>query len=500
MAIANADRFRVQAGPVEIRNLVAGQWCDGAGSVFERRNPARPDEVVATGVRAVDADVDRALAAATEAAVPWGRMPLAQRGAVLVAAADILDGSAAELGAELTREEGKTLPEGIGEVRRAAQILRFFAGEAQREVGELYASPRPGESISVRRRPKGVVAVITPWNFPIAIPAWKIAPALMYGNCVVWKPASQVPLLAYRLAQALEAAGLPPGVLSLVVGNGSMGEHLAVHPRVDAVTFTGSTGVGRHLIARCGELAKPIQAEMGGKNAAIVLEDAPLAEVAPMVFNAAMASTGQKCTATSRLIVQRSIAEGMAEELGRIARAWVVGDGLHPEVAMGPAVSHGARDEILQAVEHAVTAGATVLAGGEPYRGGALADGAFVPPSVLEVTDRRTPIWQDEVFGPVLALMAVDSAEEAYDVANDSAFGLSASIFTNDLRHVTEAIERLQVGVVHVNSETSGAEPHVPFGGIKQSGYGPHEQGRSAREFFTDTVTVYSRPLQGSRS
>jgi aldehyde dehydrogenase (NAD+) len=213
-----------------------------------------------------------------------------------------------------------------------------------------------------------------------------------------------------------------------------------------------------------------------------------------------MASTGQKCTATSRLIVQRSVADGIVEELRRLADGWVVGDGLKPDVKMGPAVSQSAKDDILRSVEDAVAQGATVLTGGDPYRSGALAEGAFVPPSVLEVPDANATVWREEIFGPVLALLTVDSADEAYKVANDSPFGLSASVFTNDLRHVAEAIERLEVGVVHVNSETSGAEPHVPFGGIKQSGYGPHEQGRAAREFFTDTVTVYSRPLEGGHS
>lgn len=493
-ASTTADRLEV----VQIQNLIAGQWCDGAGTVGERRNPARPDEVVATVVRATIADVDRAVDAATDAARRWARTPIAERGAILMRAAATLDAGADAIGAELTREEGKTLLEGIAEVRRAAEILRYHAGAAVRDVGELYASPRAGESISVLHRPKGVVGVITPWNFPIAIPAWKIAPALIYGNCVVWKPASQVPLLAYRLAQALEGAGMPAGVLSLVVGDGATGEHLALHAGIDAVTFTGSTGIGRHLIARCGELAKPIQAEMGGKNAAIVLDDAPVEVVAPMVFGAAMASTGQKCTATSRLIVQSGVADELTRELKRLADNWVVGDGLDPSVAMGPAVSHGARDEILEAVSGALASGAKVVAGCEPYAEGALAEGAFVPASVVEVSDGSAPIWQEEVFGPVLAMMVVDTADEAYDLTNQSVFGLSASVFTNDLRQVAEATERLDVGVLHINSETSGAEPHVPFGGVKQSGYGPHEQGRSAREFFTDTVTVYSRPLFGA--
>ncbi len=483
-------------GPVELEQFIGGLWREGGGELVHRCNPARPSEEVARLHAATEADVDEAVEGARDAHCGWTRLPLAERGAVLARAAKILDDGAASLGRELTREEGKTLPEAVGEVQRAAEILRYFAGEPHREVGELYASPRAGESIRVQHRSRGVVAAVTPWNFPIAIPTWKIAPALVHGNSVVWKPASQVPLLAVRLAQALEAGGLPRGVLSLVLGPGSIGEHLVLHRGVDAITFTGSTGVGRRLIASCGELARPIQTEMGGKNAAIVLGDAAASETARMVLAAAFGSTGQKCTATERLIVERSVAADLLDELTTQAADWLVGDGLDADVRMGPAVSHQAQADILGAIDRAKHEGSRVLVGGEPYTQEPLSEGAFVPPTIL-TAEPPAEVWREEVFGPVLAVRVVDTPDEAYAVANDSPYGLSASVFTNDLRQVTRATELLRVGILHINSETTGAEPHVPFGGTKQSGYGPHEQGRAAREFFTETVTVYERPLGG---
>lgn len=479
---------------VDVQQFIGGRWRDGGGEPTSGENPAVPGEEVVRLTTATTADADEAVRAARDAHGSWARQPLAQRGEVLVRAADVLDENAEAFGRELTREEGKTLPEGIGEVRRAAQIFRFFAGEALREVGEMYASPRAQESIWVERRPRGVVAAITPWNFPIAIPAWKLAPALVYGNTVVWKPASNVPLLAVRLTQALEAGGLPNGVLSLVMGPGHVGEHLALHDGVDAVTFTGSTGVGRRLIASCGQLARPVQTEMGGKNAAIVLRDAAVAESAQMVLSAALGSTGQKCTATERLILEKPIAADFLDELAHQVGEWSVGNGLDSGIRMGPAVSAQAQASIMGAVKRARHDGCEMLVGGEPYGHGPLSKGAFVPPTVL-MAETTAEVWREEVFGPVLAVRVVESADEALALANDSPYGLSASVFTNDLRQVQRATEALQVGLLHVNSGTTGAEPHVPFGGVKQSGYGPHEQGRSAREFFTETMTVYQRPL-----
>lgn len=481
--------------PVTVRMLLDGQWVDGGGPEAADINPARPAEQVARLRLADPGQVEAAVAAARRAAPGWADTPFHARGAILARAGDLLAERAEDIGRELTREEGKTLPEGVAEVRRAADILRFHAAEANQETGQVYASPRLGERILVVHRPVGVVACVTPWNFPIAIPAWKIAPALAYGNTVVWKPASLVPLLAYRLAQALVDAGLPPGVLSLVFGGGAVGQALVEHPDVDVVTFTGSTEVGRALIAACGRLARPIQTEMGGKNAAVVLPDADFDVAAEQVLAGAMRSTGQKCTATSRLVVHEAIHDRFVEALCDRVAALRVGDGLTPGIDIGPVASANARSDVLGHVRRAREQGGTVLVGGEPYTAGDLAEGFFVPPTVVHLPDRTADLWREEVFGPVLAVVRAGSPAEALALANDSRFGLSAAVFTNDLRTITDAIDHLDVGVLHVNSESAGADPHVPFGGVKDSGGGPKEQGKAAREFFTRTKTVYLRPL-----
>lgn len=478
---------------VRVRHLIAGRWRDGTGPRSESRNPARPGEVVADLAVATESDLDEAVRAAAVAAAEWRLAAMHERAEVLGAAARLLDARAEEYGSELTREEGKTLAEGVGEVRRAAEILRFNAGEAYREAGEIYSSPRRGESIMVVRRPLGVVAVITPWNFPAAIPAWKIAPALVHGNAVVWKPASLVPLLAMRLAETLTEAGLPDGVLSLVIGPGALGTRLVEHPGVAALSFTGSTEVGTRLMETCARLRKPVQAEMGGKNAAVVLADADLDHAAAEVIAGAMRSTGQKCTATSRLVVDAAVEDALLDRVCRLADGLRVGDGLRPDVDLGPAASADARGEILTAVEAAVAAGAEVLTGRPRDADAERAEGYFVPPTVLRLADPRLAVWRDEVFGPVLSVVRAAGREEALRLANDSAFGLSGAVFTNDLDFVLRAMAEFTVGVLHVNSETAGADPHVPFGGVKDSGYGPKEQGRAARDFYTHTTTVYLR-------
>ncbi|MFF3332783.1 aldehyde dehydrogenase family protein [Streptomyces sp. NPDC002888] len=478
-----------------LRNLLAGQWRTGDGDELVDVNPARPRETVAVGQLAQDHDLDQAVAAARDAFPRWAATPHHVRGRILDRAADILDAHAEPWGEELSWEEGKTRAEGIGEVQRAAEIFRYYASEASRPVGEVFASPRTGEQIHVIHRPVGVVAVVTPFNFPIAIPAWKIAPALSYGNTVVWKPASLVPLLAVRLAEALVEAGLPEGVLSLLIGGGPLGGRLVEHPGVDAVTFTGSTSVGRSLIAACGWLARPFQAEMGGKNAAVVLADADLELAAGEVLAGAFRSSGQKCTATSRLVVEQPVADDFLALLTKRAAALRVGDPLEEDTEMGPVVSVQARDEIQRSVDAGTTrAGVDLLTGGRPYEDDRM-DGAFLAPTVVELAG-DDPLWREELFGPVLSVRRARDIQEAFRLANDSDFGLSAAVFTDDLRAVAAATEQVDVGVLHINSETAGADPHVPFGGAKQSAYGPKEQGRAAREFFTRTKTVYVRPSE----
>ncbi|MFF2032068.1 aldehyde dehydrogenase family protein [Arthrobacter sp. NPDC058192] len=479
---------------VELQHYVAGTWCQGEGGIITSVNPARPAETVARGLQAGAADVDRAMASAVAAKHGWARTPAHERGAVLLRAAVILEANAQAWGLELAREEGKTLAEGQGEVLRAAQIFRYYGNDGDREAGTVYSSPRRGEKIFVTRKPLGVVGVVTPFNFPIAIPAWKIAPALTYGNTVVWKPASMVPLLAMRLTQALEQAGLPAGVLNLVIGPGSIGTALVEHPALDGLSFTGSTGVGRMLAAAAAGRGVPIQAEMGGKNAAIVLADADLELAAEQVMLGAFRSTGQKCTATSRLIVADAVADEFLAGLSARAQSLLVGDPADPSTQMGPVISGDARTSIQRGITAALDQGAGLLTGGVPYADAARADGHFVAPTILELTGaRRADVWRDELFGPVLSVRRAATTQEAFDLANDSDFGLSAALFTQDVTLALEGMDELDVGILHVNSESAGADPHVPFGGAKKSGYGPKEQGRAAREFYTHTTTVYFR-------
>lgn len=476
-----------------IEHLIDGTWVPGTGDLLVSVNPARPSVVVAQGNTARSADVDTAVAAATGAARSWATTPMHQRGAVLLRAAEVVDHHAEAWGLELAREEGKTKAEGIGEVRRAAQILRYYGNEGDRQAGEIFSSPRAGEQILVTRKPIGVVAVITPFNFPIAIPAWKIAPALIYGNTVVWKPASTVPLLAIRLAQALTEAGLPAGVLNLLIGGSEIGNALVDHAGIDAVTFTGSTGVGRRIAAAAAARGIPAQAEMGGKNAAIVLDDADLDLALEQVMLGAFRSTGQKCTATSRLIVTDGIADEFLAALAKRAEALTVGDPTDTATEMGPVVNDSAHQSISSGIQTAADQGATVLTGGQPYPDGLLAEGYFIAPTIVELNGAPADVWTEELFGPVLAVRRAPDADTAFRLANDSEFGLSAAVFTQDLTRALQAVEHVDVGVLHVNSESAGADPHVPFGGAKKSGLGPKEQGGAAREFFTHTTTVYLR-------
>ncbi|WP_040796006.1 aldehyde dehydrogenase family protein [Nocardia higoensis] len=481
-------------GAVDLRHYVGGRWEEGGAGPLVSTNPARPDEIVAAGREATAADVDRSVSAARAAARAWARTPVHERGAILIRAAAGLEAEAAPLGRELAREEGKTLAEGTGEVLRAAQILRYYGNEGDRVAGEVFASPRRGERILVTRKPLGVVGVITPFNFPIAIPAWKIAPALVYGNTVVWKPSGVVPLLAVRLTEALADAGLPEGVLNLVIGAGELGTAIVNHPGIDGITFTGSTTIGRRIAAAGAGCGVPVQAEMGGKNAAVVLADADLDLAAEQVLFGAFRSTGQKCTATSRLILQDAVADEFLDRLRARLDDWIVGDPTDPSVHMGPVVSETARRDIRAGVSRSLAEGATLLIGDQDVP----ESGYFVPATVLElpsdpVRAAANTAWSEEFFGPVLSVRRAADAASAFALVDESEFGLSASVFTQDVTRALDAVEDIDVGILHINSESAGADPHVPFGGAKKSGYGPKEQGGAAKEFFTHTTTVYLR-------
>lgn len=484
--------MNLQHQPVALRQYLAGQWVPGNANPLSSHAAADPQTVVATGSAADKDQVQEAFSAASSAQTSWAQMPMTARAEYLKRAAAWLREHVRTIGEELSREEGKTLPEGIGEVTRAAQILEYYAGEPERVAGTVFHSPRAGEQILVTQKPLGVVAVISPFNFPIAIPAWKIAPALIYGNTVVFKPASLIPLLALRLVEAFAAAQLPAGVLNLLIGPGGLGDDILAQPELAGVSFTGSTGIGRSLCAAAAERGIPVQAEMGGKNAAVVLADANLELAVEQVLFGAFRSTGQKYTATSRLILDEQIADEFLDLLYARLDHWITGDPLDPQVHMGPLVDEKSRVGVQHGIEQAIAAGAI-----ERYRGSAPDAPGFMGPVILELPQAgvaaANPAWHEEFFAPVLTVLRVSGIDAAFAAAEDSQYGLALALFTRDLSTALRAQEQLDVGILHVNSESAGADPHVPFGGAKFSGYGPKEQGGAAREFYTHTTTTYLR-------
>ncbi|MBS1888723.1 MAG: aldehyde dehydrogenase family protein [Actinobacteria bacterium] len=462
-------------------------------AVLERRNPADDREVVAT-YEALDADGARAAVDRAAAAAPgWAATPGPKRAALLHRAANLLEERASEIAREITREEGKLLADALGETLRAVTIMRFHAGEAERLGGETAEPADPGVLAFTRRRPLGVVGLITPWNFPIAIPAWKLAPALAAGNAVVIKPASRAPGGTVALVAALRDAGAPEGVLELAVGGSAVGGVLVDDARVRAVSFTGSNFVGEALRARVTDRGGRFQGELGGNNPLIVLADADVDRAAGLAVSGAFGAAGQKCTATRRVIAEGPVYEAMLARTAELAGALRVGPGLEDGVEVPPLVDRDAQREVLEAVEATVAAGAEAVAGGD--RGEADAHGSFVAPTVLAGAGPGTPVIDDEVFGPVVAVLEAADAGAAIELANATPYGLSASVCTNDLSRAIEFVRSIDAGMVHVNRPTPGADPHLPFGGVKaSSASGYREQGRAAVEFFTEGQTVY---LQG---
>jgi aldehyde dehydrogenase (NAD+) len=477
-------------------NYINGVWQPAAsGETFDNRNPADRDDLVGLHAASGAEDVEAALAAAEAAFDVWRRTSPIQRAAVLHKAAEILASRANDIGRELTREEGKTLKEGIGETNRAVQILRYVAGEIQQPDGEHYPSANMNTLLYTVREPLGVVAIITPWNFPIAIPAWKIAPAIGFGNTVVFKPASDAPLSALRFVEALHDAGLPKGVVNLVSGSaGKVGDPLVRDPRVTAISFTGSNEVGRELKRVTAETGAKLQLELGGKNPAIVMADADTDLALMHVVNGAMMSTGQKCTATSRAIIERSRLDEFATRLQERIGNLVVGNPLGESTQIGPVINAKAAERLERDIARGTDDGAEVLVGGAMLLDEGRDKGNFIAPTLFAGVKSDSFLGQEELFGPVLGLIAVDSLEEALAVANSVRYGLSASIFTRDIGKALTFAREIQAGIVHVNSETAGAEPQVPFGGYKGSSSYSREQGKSSREFFTQIKTVYLDP------
>jgi acyl-CoA reductase-like NAD-dependent aldehyde dehydrogenase len=472
-------------------NLIDGKWV-GADRTFENRNPADTSEVVGLFARG-SADDAREAAAAAERAFPgWAAMPGPGRAACLFKAADALERRLEQLASEMTREEGKTLPEARGEVRRSINIFRYFAGEGARMPGAVVPSERERVMMFAVRKPLGVVGLVTPWNFPSAIPAWKLAPALVAGNTCVLKPASAAPLSSWRLVEALYEAGIPAGVVNYVAGPGAaLGDALVDAPPLKAVSFTGSCEVGDRLYERASRRRLRVQLEMGGKNPTIVLADADLERAVDNVVNGAFASTGQKCTATSRAIVEEAIYERFCEALVAATARLKVGSGLDPATDVGPIIDERQLDTVVRYIEAGTKEGATLAFGGRRVTGPAYDRGCFLQPTVFTNVTETMTIAREEIFGPVVAVMRARDFDDAMRIANGVAFGLSASLQTTNLSRAFEYVQRIEAGLVTVNLPSAGVEYQLPFGGTKDSSFGPKEQGPAALDFYTDWKTVY---------
>ena len=471
------------------RNYVGGEWRESAsGETYEKRNPWKPSQVTGVYPSSDAEDARAAVAVAREAFPRWAALPGAQRAVFFTKAAAAIEARAEQIAQDMTAEMGKPLRESRLEALRAATILRYAAGEAFRPAGEMYEPSVPNQRLYTLRRPIGVVGLITPWNFPIAIPVWKLAPALIYGNTVVLKLGYEAPRTGLHVAECFAEAGLPPGVLNVLTGSGSKaGAELVRNRDVRAISFTGSVPVGRSVREEATARDCRVQLELGGHNPLIVTADAELDRAVEAAYAGAFWSAGQKCTATRRLFVQGEVYDDFRERLLARVAVGKIGDPADPDTEVGPVVNEAALEDILAAIERAKAEGGTVLAGGERTDD----DAYLIAPSVFEGLSDDAELSCEEVFGPVTSLYRFATLDEAIERANAVRFGLSASIFTRDLHAVQRFTSEIGAGIIHVNSQTAGADVHVPFGGIKGSGWGPHEQGRAAIDFYTETVTVY---------
>jgi acyl-CoA reductase-like NAD-dependent aldehyde dehydrogenase len=475
-------------------NYIHGEWLTGVAT-SANVNPSNLADIVGEYALADAAQVDRAAQAAVHAFPTWSVSGIQARADALDKIGSEILARRNELGGLLTREEGKTLPEGIGEVTRAGHIFKFFAGECLRSAGQVLPSVRPGIGVEITREPVGVVGLITPWNFPIAIPAWKIAPALAFGNCVIFKPADLVPGSAWALTEIISRAGLPAGAFNLVMGRGSsIGQAMVEHPSIGAISFTGSVGVGKRIAAACVERHKKVQLEMGGKNPQVILGDADLKQAVELSVQSAFYSTGQRCTASSKLIVTDDIHDAFVEAM-KVRMAQIkVGDALLADTNMGPVVSQPQLEQDLAYVAIAKSEGAQLVAGGQRTQCHSQSgqEGYFMSPTLFTGTNAAMRISKEEVFGPVANVIRVKDYDEALACANDTEFGLSAGIATSSLKLATHFKRHAQAGMVMVNLPTAGVDYHVPFGGRKGSSYGSREQGQYAQEFYTTVKTAYT--------
>lgn len=479
--------------PAAYRNFVGGEWVASESTKSTPNlNPADTRDVLGHMPLSSADEARRAVDAARAAFPAWRDTPPPVRGAILFRAQAILDKEREELARLVSREEGKTIREALGEIQRSINVLEYIAAEGRRIGGHTVPSELPNNFCYTVRQPVGVVACITPWNFPVAIPVWKIAPALVSGNTVVFKPASLTPATATAVVSIFERAGVPRGVLNMVLGSGgTVGNALLDHDAVHAVSFTGSNEVGAEIYARGARRMIRVQAEMGGKNPVVVLADADLDLAVEATAQGAFGSTGQRCTATSRVIVEEGIADRFVDRLADRTRRVRVGSGLDASTDMGPAVDKAQLETDLEYVEIGRQERATLVCGGRRLTDGPLAHGHFIEPTVFDGVKGTMRLAQEEIFGPVVAVIRVRDFEEAMAAANDVRFGLSSSIFTTDASTVFRFADRIEAGIVHINSGTPGGEAQLPFGGMKGTGVGPREQGSTAIEFFTELKTVY---------
>lgn len=481
---------------LDFTNYIGGEWLPPqGGETTISVNPADRNEVIGRIPLSTREDLDLAVHAANEARTAWRKLSGAQRGAFLYKAADILEGRLNQVGRTMTREMGKTLPEAKGETARGVAILRYYAGEGMRKIGDVIPATDADAFMFTTRVPLGVVGAITPWNFPVAIPIWKIAPALIYGNTVVWKPASETAVTAALVMECFHEAGLPKGVLNLVIGGGrEIGQGLAEHPGVHGITFTGSNAVGKSVGQAAFARGAKYQLEMGGKNPIIVAADADLELAAEATISGGFKSTGQKCTATSRVIVVKDVYEAFRDKLLEKTASIRVGNGLSETTWLGPCANEKQYETVLGYIQAGKEEGAKLLIGGTPPEDEELRNGYYITPAIFDDVDSRMAIAQEEIFGPVLTLIKADDLQEAVSLANDVQFGLSASLYTKDIGSALAFVQEMDAGLVRINAETAGVELQAPFGGMKDSSSHSREQGQAAIEFFTSIKTVFMKP------
>ena len=474
-------------------NFINGEWTPSdSGRTYSVYNPAHKDRLLGHFQLSNPEDTLRAVAAASEAADGWAETPAPVRAQVLFKALEIMERRGEEIARTITEEEGKPLPDARGEVKRAMNIMEYAAGEGRRMFGYTTPSELPNTVAYTVRRPLGVVGIITPWNFPIAIPAWKMAPALICGNAIVFKPASSTPLCAVKLAEVFEEAGVPPGVFNLITGpGGSVGNALVESPDVAGISFTGSTEIGTDLYSRGASLLKKVQAEMGGKNAVILLADADLDKALGGIVQGAFGSTGQRCTATSRVIVEDGVYDEFMTQLIDRTSKLTIGDGLDDGIDVSPLSSESQQRTVSEYIATGRDEGATLAFGGRTLEGGIYDEGWYVEPTIFTDVSPDMRIAREEIFGPVLTVFRARDLEHAVEISNSVKFGLSSSVYTRDIPRAFRYINTVDAGMVHVNAPTLGGEVHLPFGGLKASGVGQREQGVEAVDFFSEVITVY---------